>query len=238
MPTKVPTKAPGDRAPKRPARGDGAKHVYQQLRKEILTLVLEPGTLLDEVAIGRRFHLSRSPAREALIRLSAEGLVRALPNRGAVVAPFDVSMLPAYLEALELVYRLTAHLAAMRRTPRSLARILVAHRRYEALSKAGEFLESLEANRDFHVAIAEATANPHFTTWTRAILEQGQRLLLVAVGHMKKGRLLGAHPALVEAIRRGDPKAAEAAARRDARNTINELRAWLSESSTAGVTLP
>ena len=104
MPSKAPTKAPGDRAPKRPARGDGAKHVYQQLRKEILTLVLEPGTLLDEVEIGRRFHLSRSPAREALIRLSAEGLVRALPNRGAVVAPFDVSMLPAYLEALELVH--------------------------------------------------------------------------------------------------------------------------------------
>lgn len=201
-------------------------------------MVLEPGFLLDEAEIGRRFHLSRSPAREALIRLSAEGLVKALPNRGAEVASFDVSMLPAYLEALELTYRLTAHLAAIRRTPLSLERILVAHRRYEALSKAGEFLESLEANRDFHMAIAEAAANPYFTIWTRTILEQGQRLLLVAVRHMKQARLLGAHPALVEAIRRGDPKAAEVAARRDARNTINELRAWLAESSTSGVTLP
>lgn len=238
MPNKAPTKARGDRAPKRPLRGGGAKHVYQELRRDILTLALEPGSLLDEVEIGRRFHLSRSPAREALIRLSVEGLVRTLPNRGAVVAPFDVSMLPAYLEALELIYRLTAHLAAVRRTPRSLERIVAAHRRYEALSKAGEFLESLEANRDFHVAIAEATANPHFTAWTRTILELGQRLLLVAVGHMKERRLLGAHPALVEAIRKGDPKAAEVAARRDARNTINELRAWLAESATAGVTLP
>jgi len=238
MPTRTPPKARVPHPSKRLPRGVGAKHVYQQLRKEILTLVLEPGSLLDEVEIGRRFQLSRSPAREALIRLSTEGLVRALPNRSAMVAPFDVTGLPAYLEALELVYRLTAHLAAVRRTPRSMERIVAAHRRFEALSKAGEFLESLEANRDFHVAIAEATANPHFTAWTRAILEQGQRLLLVAVGHMKQGKLLGAHPAMVEAIRKGDPRAAEVAARRDARNTINELRAWLAESATAGVTLP
>jgi DNA-binding GntR family transcriptional regulator len=238
VPTNAPAKARGDLAPKRPPRGGGAKHIHEQLRKEILTLVLEPGTLLDEVEIGRRFHLSRSPAREALIRLSAEGLVRTLPNRGAVVAPFDVTVLPAYLEALELIYRLTAHLAALRRTPRSLARIVAAHERHEALGNAGVFLESLEANRVFHLAIAEATANPHFTTWTRTILEQGQRLQLVAVRHMKKDRRLGNHQALVEAIRRGNPQAAEHAACLDARNAMNELRDWLAESSTAGVRLP
>jgi DNA-binding GntR family transcriptional regulator len=238
MRTKTRTKARDDRRARRPPRGGGTKHVYQQLRKEILTLALEPGTLLDEAEIGRRFHLSRSPAREALIRLSAEGLVKALPNRGAVVATFDVTMLPSYLEALELAYRLTARLAAIRRTPQSLEPITAAAQRYETLSREGEFLKSLEANRDFHVAIAEATANPHFTAWTRALLEHGQRLLLVAVGHMKGRRLLGAHPAIVEAIRKGDPDAAEVAAQRDARNTINELRAWLAESSTAGLKVP
>ncbi len=56
-------------------RGQGAVRVYDSLREDILSLEIPPGELLDEVQIGRRFDLSRSPVREALIRLASEGLV-------------------------------------------------------------------------------------------------------------------------------------------------------------------
>ncbi|MFN0180349.1 MAG: GntR family transcriptional regulator [Gemmatimonadales bacterium] len=229
----------GDRAaPRKPPRGRGATHVYEALRKDIRSLALEPGALLDEIEIGRRFHLSRSPVREALIRLSAEGMVRTLSHRTAVVAPFDLGTLPAYLESVELIYRLTAKLAATRRTPQALERIVEASRRYEELWKRGLFLEAAEANRDFHVAIAEATGNPLFVTWTRTLLDQGQRAVLIAFGHKREGRLPNAHVAIVKAIRQGDDQAAELAARLDARLTLDELRAWLADASADQVALP
>ncbi|MXW19896.1 MAG: GntR family transcriptional regulator, partial [Gammaproteobacteria bacterium] len=65
----------GTRRTRRP-RGTGASHVYERMRESILSLKLAPGTLLDESELAVRFKLSRSPVREALIRLSAEGLVK------------------------------------------------------------------------------------------------------------------------------------------------------------------
>ena len=58
------------------SRGKGALRVYDKLREDILRMELSPGELLDEVEIGKQFNLSRSPVREALIRLSAEGLIK------------------------------------------------------------------------------------------------------------------------------------------------------------------
>src|SRR5258706_14872544 len=82
-------------APKRTrrTRGTGAVYVYDSLRAQILDLELKPGTLLDETLVSRQFGVSRSPVREALIRLSAEGLVQNLRNRTSIVAPFDVATL-------------------------------------------------------------------------------------------------------------------------------------------------
>ena len=87
--------------PQRKTRGDGALRVYRKLREDILSLELPPGELLDEVKIGQRFNLSRSPVREALIRLASDGLVRTLPNKSTMVAPLNIEAFPQYLDALE-----------------------------------------------------------------------------------------------------------------------------------------
>ena len=93
-------------------RGTGADRVYDQLKAQILDLELKPGTLLEELELSRRFGVSRSPIREALIRLAAEGLIDNPRNRTPLVAQFDVARLPAYFDALQLLYRLSARLAA------------------------------------------------------------------------------------------------------------------------------
>src|SRR5579885_1314317 len=96
----------------RRTRGTGAAYVYDSLKAQILDLELKPGTLLDETLVSRQFGVSRSPVREALIRLSAEGLVQNLRNRTSIVAQFDIGTLPAYFDAMLLLYRLSARLAA------------------------------------------------------------------------------------------------------------------------------
>ena len=102
-------------------RGQGAARVYKALREDILSLEIPPGELLDEVQIGRRFNLSRSPVREALIRLASEGLVKTLPNKSTMVAPLNLEEFPAYIDSLDLVQRVTTRLAAQLRSAGDLA---------------------------------------------------------------------------------------------------------------------
>src|SRR5579863_1494663 len=98
----------------------GTARVYVTLRNEILTMKLAPGTHLDELGVAERFDVSRSPVREALVRLSAEGLVTILPNRGNIVTPMDFGRVPEFLDALDLLQRVTTRLAALHRTAHDL----------------------------------------------------------------------------------------------------------------------
>src|SRR3954467_5344606 len=113
----------GTTVPARPARGSGVQTVYEQLRKAIVDLELPPGSPLDEMRLSQQFALSRTPVREALVRLAADGLVAMLPNRSTVVAPIDFEKLPVYFEALTLMYRVTTRAAAQRRSAADLVAI-------------------------------------------------------------------------------------------------------------------
>ncbi|WGR93063.1 GntR family transcriptional regulator [Bradyrhizobium sp. ISRA443] len=76
----------------------------EQLEGEIAAGALQPGTHIDERSIGERFGISRTPAREVLVELSAAGLVRFVPRRGAVVismAPQEIVSMVEVLVALE-----------------------------------------------------------------------------------------------------------------------------------------
>jgi DNA-binding GntR family transcriptional regulator len=158
-------------------RASGSSRIYEKLRDEILSLTLRPGAPLDEVSLGRRFKLSRSPVREALIRLASEKLVVILPNRSTVVAPFDLEAAPRHMDALELMQRTTHRLAAMLRTEQDLARIEAAQQRFQAANEQRDVTAMIESNRDYHVAIAEAGGNPYFTSLYTRLLDEGRRML-------------------------------------------------------------
>src|SRR3569832_1782697 len=83
-----------DLAPR--VRGSGVQTIYESLKQAIVELTLEPGAPLDEVTLAERFDMFRTPVREALVRLAAEGLVTPLPNRTTIVAPIDFGKLPVY----------------------------------------------------------------------------------------------------------------------------------------------
>jgi len=212
-----------DRAPVKRVRGSGAHTVYEDLRRDILGLAMEPGVLLDETELAQRFNLSRSPIREALIRLSAEGLVQTLRNRSSIVAPFDVAAIPSFLDAMELLYRLTTRLAALNRKPSQLADIQEIQRQHDNATKRGDTTSMINLNRDFHLAIAKASGNSLYVGWLRQVLDQGQRLLGLYLDEVSDRhdrsldqQWLDTHMMIVRAIEKRDPDAAEDAARRDA----------------------
>ncbi len=140
-------------------RGTGSETVYQNVRTQILSLKLRPGSDIDELDLVRQFGVSRTPVREALIRLSSEGLVSLMPNVGARVASLNADEVPQILEALELTQRVTARWAALRRRPPELEEIRAACQAFEAAIETLDFNRMGEANRAFHASIGRASRN-------------------------------------------------------------------------------
>src|SRR6476620_10033701 len=124
-------------------RGSGARMVYDLLRDEILDLVLPPGSPIDEVQLAERFKMSRTPIREALVRLAGEGLIETLPNRSTMVSNIDFLNLNTFFDALVLMYRVTTRLAARNHRPEDLAVIRGFHEDYAAAVKARDALRMI-----------------------------------------------------------------------------------------------
>lgn len=68
-----------------------SKDIYYRLREEIVNLYIEPGTNVSEKELSEKYNVSRTPVREALVRLAQEGLVQIYPQRGTVVSLIDLS---------------------------------------------------------------------------------------------------------------------------------------------------
>ncbi|MFD0981004.1 GntR family transcriptional regulator [Tropicimonas aquimaris] len=194
-------------------RGDGARHVFDTLRDEILELILAPGEPLDETALAARFAMSRSPIREALIRLSAGGLVRTLPNRSTIVAPLDIATLPRFVEAVDYLQRAVTRLAARHRTEADIAVMAQAAVDYDAVCPTGEALALSEANKVFHMSIAHAGANPYLAQSYERLLDEGRRILHFHFTHIRKHGsvfpLSPEHHQMVEAITARDEAEAD-----------------------------
>ena len=158
-------------------RGSGVGHVYEKLRNEIVELTLAPGSPIDELQLAERFSLSRTPIREALVRLAAEGLITALPNRATIVSNIDFLNLPHFFDALTLMYRVTTRLAAANHRDDDLARIRAAQAAFAGAVAARDALAMIAANRDFHLEIARAGRNPYYMELFRQLLDEGRRIL-------------------------------------------------------------
>ncbi|MBZ5762047.1 GntR family transcriptional regulator [Rhizobium sp. VS19-DR104.2] len=158
-------------------RGSGTQTVYATIRQEILAMTLAPGCPLDEVKLSERFGMSRTPIREALLRLSADGLITTLPNRSTIVAAIDFATLPTYFEALTLMYRVTTRGAADKRNSTAMAHIRACQADFAQAVASRDAYAMIEANRDFHVAIAELAGNHYYTTFFSRLLDEGRRIL-------------------------------------------------------------
>ncbi|MFD2711722.1 GntR family transcriptional regulator [Tistrella mobilis] len=158
-------------------RGSGVKMVYDLLRDEILDLKLAPGSTIDEAQLAERFKMSRTPIREALVRLAGEGLIETLPNRSTMVSNIDFLNLSTFFDALVLMYRVTTRLAAQNHRPEDLPVIRRHHQDYAAAVEARDALAMIATNAAFHAAIAEAGRNPYFTSLFIRLLSEGRRIL-------------------------------------------------------------
>jgi DNA-binding GntR family transcriptional regulator len=222
-------------------RGSGVQTVYDALKSAIVNLTLEPGAPLDEVTLAERFDMSRTPIREALVRLAAEGLVAQLPNRNTIVSPIDFGALPVYFEALTLMYRVTTRLAATGRT----ARHLDSMRRHQAAYAKAVDDEDVPGmighNRDFHAAIAEAGGNPYFTALFTRLLDEGRRILRLYYyrsfnDHLPR-KYVNEHDAIIAAIEAGDVDLCDRLAAEHAGQIVRQIQTYIARDRTKEMVL-
>lgn len=223
------------------AREPGWKSIYDTLRTEILTLKLAPGQPLDETTLAERFGLSRSPVREALIRLAGEELVVTLPNRSTIVAPIELAMFPKYVEALDVTQRLHARLAAQLRTDADLKNIAERQREFEAALKARNHLAMSEANKNFHMAIAQAGKNPYLIGFYERLLDQGRRMLHMHFEFLERTpgseMLTGEHDEMLVAIAARDADRADELAHAHTRQFRDNFTRFMSENYATKLSL-
>ncbi|WP_343560657.1 GntR family transcriptional regulator [Kiloniella sp. b19] len=189
---------------------------YAELRTRIISMDLLPGQDLEEQALVKEYGVSRTPVREALIRLSAEGLVQTRKNRSAIVAPLDFVSLRAYFEANTVIQRSIIRLAAQRRTKQDLAVIETAMTAFEEATAAADRDAMNRENYNFHNAIANASHNQYLIASYLRLLAEHQRIgqliyqhNLVTDDQAAQALVIKQHRAIFDALRDKDALAAE-----------------------------
>jgi DNA-binding GntR family transcriptional regulator len=152
-----------------PARGERtADVVARRLGQAILSGEITPGTRLREGPLAQQFSVSRTPIREALIQLSAIGLVDAEPNRGATVLRLTASDVAEVYHVRALLESESAALAARRSTPELAGLLGKACDQMRQLHSAPAS-EQLAVDTFFHYTIAESSGNSRLHALIRQV---------------------------------------------------------------------
>ena len=181
------------------------------LRREILTTRLRPGATLSEAMVAQQLGLGKAPVRAALARLAEEGLVQAVPRRGWTVSLVTIRDIHEVFGLRLLLEPEAARLAAGRVDAELL-------RRLDSICACGyrpDDEESthafLDANKAFHVALAELSGNGRLARQIDRLLDESTRMLALGLRRRDRtGEMAHEHHALIEALALGH--AAEAAA--------------------------
>lgn len=187
-----------------------AEHLKVKIENEILMFNYKPGDRLDECRLADRYGSSRTPVREALRLLAAEGFVRIRPHRGAVVAGLSIAELMDLFEMMAIYEGVCARLAANHASPAEIAEMEGANDACRLHSGTNDVKSYCLANAQFHEAIYHASHNRHLikqTISTRNRLGAYRRVGFRAQPPLQD--YVDQHDGVLDAIRRGDTEEAD-----------------------------
>lgn len=197
-----------------PARETVGEKAYRLLREALLRGQIPDGTRINELELARAWNISRTPIRDALRRLEAEGLVQAVPRRGVVVPALGLGELDELYELREILEARAARRAAERLDPPLRARLNVLIREFGAAVKRDDAERAAALDADLHAAIAAASGQDRLERLVTLIAGQvhGTRVRAFRV-RTRARRSLAELARVVAAVRSAAPARAEAAMR-------------------------
>ena len=202
----APTHLLGTASPGAPLKAS----IYEQIRSDILNATLRPGDLLVERRLAERFHVSKTPVREALAQLHQEGLVEVIPRKGYFVSKISLDEVHSIFHLRQLLEAEGAFLAARRASPDEIKQLESLVKRLETLEARGVKGDSARAeyralNRDFHVSIARASRNRLLAEFVERLMVAMDRVLTLDILTTRNpAQLSVGHREMVEAIKAAD----------------------------------
>ncbi|WP_294929819.1 GntR family transcriptional regulator [uncultured Paracoccus sp.] len=199
------------------ASGDLVSDIYELVRKEIAAGALRVGDRVTEVDLAKRFGVSRTPVRDAISRLEADGLLTNEPRRGLVVTVLSHQQVVELYFMREILEGATARLAAQGASDIELS--MLEELSNKEMSSLDDIPTLLDINRNFHRLMMLAAHNRYLLrslsqlaltmSLLPSLLDKGDRASAAAAEHR----------AIVEALLARDREAAEKAARAHIRSS-------------------
>ena len=212
------------------------RSVFEQLRREILDGTLNDGERIVEADIARRLKVSRTPIREALRKLEAEGLVQYQPGRGVTVAKVSPEDLDELYAIRGVIEGLCARLAAPHMTPGKIAVLRKLLQRMSNRYERNDLGAVVQLHRRFNDLVSLACLRPRVRELADRYREYTERGQLRSIQFLpgRFAAVLKEHQAIVEALEKRQAGTAESACRHyveQSRNayfrTLEQWEAWL-----------
>ncbi len=187
--------------------------LYEDLKRQILTMELDPDEALDEVVISERYGLSRTPVREVFRRLAGEGYIDIRENRGARVIPMNYATLRNFFLVAPMIYAAIGRLAVQNFKPSQLIDLKETQKRFRKATVSKDALAMVVENNRFHAIMGEMACNHYLEpSLGRLLIDHariGNTFFRPQNGDMERRleQSAGHHDAFIEAIERRDGSA-------------------------------
>ncbi|RDE52434.1 MAG: GntR family transcriptional regulator [Candidatus Accumulibacter meliphilus] len=188
------------------------QEVAERLRQRIFAHQLAPGARIDEQALAIDYGISRTPLREALKVLAAEGLVTLRPRRGCFVTEISEQDLDDIFPLMAMLEGRCALEATTRAQPEDLARLDALHAELQRFAEGNEIERFFEVNQAFHYQIQEMSGNRRLRQVIqdlRKVLKLTRLFSLSIDGRVQQS--LAEHAIILAAIKAGDAAGAQVA---------------------------
>jgi len=210
--TAVRSAVAGNRRNGRPRTATASSKIYSDLRTELVSLQRRPGEVISEAEIALSYGMSRTPVREAILKLSDEGLLEIFPQSGIFVSRIPIAALPEAILIRKSLEATTAQLAAERAAASQILvlQAILERQREANAAKDGDAFH--RADEMFHATIAEVAGYPGIWTLIQQVkvnVDRYRRLTLPQQGRI--ARVIAEHEAILSAIAAHDASGARTA---------------------------
>ncbi|KOU67763.1 GntR family transcriptional regulator [Streptomyces sp. NPDC054949] len=191
-----------------------ADRVYRHVKQGVLDRRFEGGLLLTEGEVAEAVGVSRTPVREALLRLETEGLLKLYPKKGALVLPVSVQEIADVIETRLLVEEFTAR-KAVPAPPALLDRLAALIEEQRRHAAEGDLVALMAADRGFHAEIVRHAGNQILCRLYDQLRDRQLRMgvALLHAHPERVERTLVEHTEILDALRSGDADTTAAAVR-------------------------
>ena len=201
-----------------------SQKVYRALKTEIIKGSLKPGTKLSEGKIAEQMGVSRTPVREAIRELAAEGFVKISPNQGVEISNISIEDIQEVLQIRSVLEGLAARLAATKITREKIKELESFNKNMEKFISKDDILNFIKESEKFHVLILDICGNNRLVQIRKNLDDQIHRYRSISLNVPRRPKYaLGEHKKITEALKQGDLAKADELSKMHIENVLKNI---------------